>query len=157
MIPTDQLELIARSPRQFLQQNNKIEEQIKVKRRRIEHLQRISVQTTTTIKAVSAYTGPSDKIGNCVVEIVALAGELEEHIAELEATQRIVGEAVRTLLPDRKQRALMEARYLSGMTWEEIAYEFHYAYRWVMRLHKQALETMREEAKRCLEDDRAAI
>ena len=150
MISREQLETIAKNPRQFLQQNNKIEEQIRIKRRRIAKLQQVSVQVTSSVKAVSAYTGPGDKIGNCVIETVALTGELEEQINQMLETQKIIGEALELLIPDRKQRTIMEARYLAGMTWEQIAYEFHYAYRWVMRLHKQALEIMRKEAEACL-------
>lgn len=154
MISNESLELIAKSPRAFLRQGNRLEEQIRVKERRVKHLQQISVQITTTIKAVSAYTGPNDKIGNCVVEMLALAGEIETQIAELLRLQKEIAEAIEELVPDKKQRSLMEAKYLAGMTWEQIAYEFHYAYRWVMRLHKQALAAMQEGAVKCLSTDR---
>ena len=38
------------------------------------------------------------------------------------------------------QRLILEKRYLSFMTWEEIGRDFNYSDRWVREQHKQALE-----------------
>lgn len=149
----EDLQAIAQDPKAFLLQCGKAERSIRTKARRIEHLQQISVQITTTIKAVSAYTGPGDKVGDCASEIVDLTEEIAGEAVDLVCLQRRVADAIEELVSSSKQRDLLEAKYLSGMTWEEIAWSKHYAYRWVMRLHKQALNTMKEEAQKWLDEN----
>ena len=144
---TEALQAIAADPKAYLLRCSKAERRIRVKARRVDQLRRLSVQITTTLKEASAYTGPNDKVGNCVIEIVALSGEIEKEIAEMVDQQRETGAAIRTLIPDVKVRAVLEARYLAGLSWEEIAYELHYAYRWVLKLHKRGLAMMQEAAR----------
>lgn len=149
----EDLQAVAQDPKAFLLQCGKAERSIRTKARRIDHLQQISVQITTTIKAVSAYTGPGDKVGDCASEIVDLMDEIAQEAADLARLQRRVADAIEELVPSAKQRDLLEAKYLSGMTWEEIAWAKHLAYRWVMRLHKQALTTMEEAAQQWLDEN----
>ena len=148
----EDLQAITQDPKTFLLQCGKAERSIRTKARRIDHLQQISVQITTTIKAVSAYTGPGDKVGDCASEIVDLTGEIVQEAGDLAHLQRRVADAIEELVPSDKQRDLLEAKYLAGMTWEEIAWSKHYAYRWVMRLHKQALIAMKEAAQKWLDN-----
>ena len=148
----EDLQAIVQGPKAFLLQCGKAERSIRTKAHRIDHLQQISVQITTTIKAVSAYTGPGDKVGDCAAEIVNLTEEIAKEAADLARLQRRVADAIEELVPSDKQRDLLEAKYLAGMTWEEIAWSHHYAYRWVMRLHKQALIAMKEAAQKCLDN-----
>ena len=144
---TDELlEMIAESPRAFLRRNRRTEEQIEVKRRRIEHLWAVSVSITQAVKPVVVYTGPGDKVGNAAVEIAQLCGEIERDRAELVQIQRETAQAIEELVPDQTLRAILEAYYLAGMRWEEIAVQFNYAYRWTMRLHRKGLKTMQAAA-----------
>ena len=151
MLTEELLRMIAASPRAFLRRNYRTEEQIGIKRRRIETLWRASTATTQTLKAVVAYTGPGDKVGNAAVEIAALCEELENDAAALAGIQRETAEAIERLVPDKTQRMILEAYYLSHMRWEEIAVTMHYAYRWTMRLHQKALRTMQAEAEKLLQ------
>lgn len=152
MISKEALQMIADNPRGFLQQGRAIERQIQVKNLRIGRLRQISVQITTTIKAASAYTGPGDKVGDCVTEILDLTKELETEVSRLLEKQQEIQAAINLLIEDATQKAILEAKYVVGVSWETIAYEFHYAYRWVMRLHKRALKVMQETAKKRLEE-----
>ena len=147
MLTTDHYKLITQNPRTFLSQCYRTQERIRVKERRIKQLEALSVQITSTIKPVSAYTGPGDKIGSCAIEIVDLTREIETEIRKLMETEALIAEAIDFLVPDVMQRAILEARYLAGMRWEEIAFTYHYAYRWVLRLHKKALTAMKENAE----------
>lgn len=146
MISQESIAMIREDPKAYLSRCFRLGQQIAIKRRRIEHLRQISVQITTTIKAVSAYSGPSDKIGNCATEIVALTQEIEEEIIALLVMQRETANAIDELVRDPKQRAILEGRYLAGASWEELAYNMNYAYRWVLRLHKYGLAAMKEAA-----------
>lgn len=142
----EDFQAIAQDPKAYLLRCSKTKRCIRVKARRVDQLRRLSVQITTTLKEASAYTGPNDKVGNCVIEIIALSGEIEKEIAEMVNQQRETGAAIRALVPDTRARTVLEARYLAGLSWEEIAHEMHYAYRWVLRLHKLGLSMMQEAA-----------
>lgn len=150
MIPKDVLETIAQDPKKYLRQCHRLDARVRTKNTRIARLYQVSVHVTSSIKAVSSYTGPSDKIGNCVLEIASLQAEIENEISDLIALQREIESTIRELVPEAAQCGILEARYLAGMTWEQIAYEFHYAYRWTLRLHARALEAMKTEAERRL-------
>ena len=152
MISKEALQMLADNPRAFLQQGRAIERDIQVKNLRLGRLRQISVQITTTIKAASAYTGPGDKVGDCVTEILDLTKEIETCIGRLLEKQQEIQKAIDLLVEDPTQHAILEAKYVVGASWEAIAYEFHYAYRWVMRLHKRALKAMQDTAKKRLED-----
>ena len=147
MLTTEQLQAIADDPRAFLGRNYRTEERIQTKQQRIAHLRNIVTSTTQEIKAVVSYTGPSDKVSNCVAETMDLEAEIREEINTLQQTQRETAEAIETLVSNVNMKAILEARYLACMRWEEIALNMHYAQRWVRRLHNRALEVMRKEAK----------
>lgn len=44
-----------------------------------------------------------------------------------------------------KEYRLIELHYFVGLTWERVAVEMNYNWRWCIRLHDRALEKMREE------------
>lgn len=148
MIPESSIELIAQDPKNYLMQCYRLDARIRVKNERIQRLYQVSTQITSAAKTVSAYTGPSDKIGNCVLEIISLQEDIAADAEDLLKTQREAAAAILELVPNLTQRAILEARYLTGMSWEQISYEFHYAYRWTLRLHKRGLAAMRAEAER---------
>lgn len=148
---TETLKAVAGNPRTFLRRNYRTDEQIAVKQRRLRRLWDASVSITQTLKPVSVYTGPGDKIGDSASAIADLQAELQRDIQDLEQIQRETAEAISVLVPDINQRTVLEAYYLAHMRWEEIAFTMNYAYRWVMRLHQKALRTMQAEAKKRLE------
>lgn len=150
MLTKDHLKVISEDPRAFLNQSYKTQERIRIKEHRIRQLKELSVQITSTIKPVSTYTGPGDKIADCAINIVDLSREIEDEIRSLAEAQELVSESIKLLVPDVVQRSIMEARYLVGMRWEEIAYEYHYAYRWVLRLHRRGLNAMKNTAEEML-------
>ena len=43
-------------------------------------------------------------------------------------------------LEDARLRAIMTLRYIDGMKWEDIEQELHLDYRWLLRLHRRALQ-----------------
>jgi DNA-directed RNA polymerase specialized sigma subunit len=45
---------------------------------------------------------------------------------------------------DHKENTLLRMRYISGMTWEQVAVEMHYSYRQTTRLHGKALESVKD-------------
>ena len=48
-------------------------------------------------------------------------------------------------LEDAKLRTIMTLRYLRSMKWEEIEEALHLEYRWLLRLHRKALQQIGAE------------
>lgn len=46
-------------------------------------------------------------------------------------------------IPDDKQKKVLTYRYISGMSWEEIAVKIGYTYRHTTRLHGEALQNLK--------------
>lgn len=69
--------------------------------------------------------------------------QLEARTADLLNVQR---EILRTIeqVPDSRYRLLLRARYLEGMTWEQIAVEMAYSWRQMLRMHGDALQVVGE-------------
>lgn len=144
---TEQLQAIADDARGYLSRNYRIEERIKAKRDRIERLITLCMSTSTELKPVVVYTGPSNKLEKYMAEAIDLEAEIKEEIQDLILIQRETAEAIRSLLDDVVLQTVLEKRYLCGKRWEEIAVDMHYAYRWVLRLHTKALKQMEYTAK----------
>lgn len=83
----------------------------------------------------------------------AVQGESDPHkfdrLAELDATiNRRIDQLVDTKqeiidviaqVPDSRYRTLLTERYTAFKTWEQIAVDMNYTWRWTMKIHGQAL------------------
>lgn len=74
---------------------------------------------------------------------VELANKLNDRIDELCAVKAEITELIGRL-DDPRLRTLLTARYISCLTFEQIASEMHYSVRSVLRLHRKALEKIDE-------------
>ena len=52
--------------------------------------------------------------------------------------------AVIQKVPDYRYRDVLDKRYISGETWEQIAVEMNYSYMHICRLHGEALKAAEE-------------
>lgn len=55
------------------------------------------------------------------------------------AIRKEVTDAIEAMDGGEAQKALLRYRYIMGYTWEKIAVEMNYSYRWVLKLHGTAL------------------
>lgn len=140
------LSLIADDPKRYLRQAMRLEERIKLKMTRIQHLRDMATKITTNLNGVGGHSGVSDKVGNAAAAIATLTDEIGDDIERLRELNIEIGIAIATMIPDETIRAVIEARYLAGTWWEIIAVEMHYSYRWIMRLHKRGLSMMQKAA-----------
>ena len=62
-----------------------------------------------------------------LVDVLAERERLEEKLSRIQ---------------DEKARTLLELRYLHGLSWEEVAENMFYSLRWVMKLHRRALQRL---------------
>lgn len=106
------------------------------------HLETVWDESTRATSRLTATrisgTGKRDSIANAAVELADGEGALKNEINHLrEALSMrlfLIGK-----LKDERHKAILTARYIDGMRWEEIARAMHYDPRWVKELHGRAL------------------
>ena len=76
-----------------------------------------------------------------------LTRDIDGEIRELCRVKREVREAIDSV-EDLRLRRVLELRYRSYMTWEQIAQEMGYELRWVYELHGRALLQIRPAMNR---------
>lgn len=128
--------------KQYLKQITRLDNLIKSKLEQIEELRSLAEKVTVEAKLVKSYNKnsyQSDKVGDIVVKIVDLNNEINEYIDRL---IDLKAEAVRLIdsLENPDYRLLLNLRYINGYTFERIAVEMNYCYRWITQLHGRALE-----------------
>ena len=109
---------------------------------RAEKYREMAMQATgrTDALRVSGTPGRS-KVEQYVLELWEVHNELQAEIARLMEKSRRVEGLIRRL-PDERHRAVLELRYLCGMTWEDIAGKLHFTLRWTHGLHSAAIEAL---------------
>lgn len=112
---------------------------------RAEKYREMAMQATGRTDALRV-SGTSDrsKVEKYILELWDVHNELQREIARLMEKSRAAEAAIKRL-PDSRHRAVLELRYLCGMTWEEIAAKLHFTLRWVHKLHKEALAALAGE------------
>lgn len=89
--------------------------------------------------------GGSDKVQTAAVEVADLTDKLNQKLHQAIMVQENIKKLLESL-DDIKLRQLMSYRYINGMRWEEIAVRMDFNYRWVLRLHRKALNQISEQA-----------
>lgn len=54
---------------------------------------------------------------------------------------RIEAKAMIKMLPDETQQAVLYARYINCMEWEQVAADMHYSWKGIFKLHGRALQS----------------
>ena len=89
--------------------------------------------------------GGSDKVQTAAVEVAELTDKLNQKLHQAIMVQENIKKLLESL-DDIKLRQLMSYRYINGMRWEKIAVRMDFNYRWVLRLHRKALNQISEQA-----------
>ena len=109
---------------------------------RAERYRDMAMRATSRVSAVR-YSGTSrrSKVEDNVLAMVDVHRELKEKIRELlEETRR--AEKLICTLSDERYHAVLQLRYLCGMSWEEVAQRLHFSVRWVHKLHGEGLKQL---------------
>lgn len=127
--------------KEFLNRGRDIEKEIE-QLRRLKHRaynQATSATTTADKQPVSGGMGR-----DVFASYAQYTAALEEQTAELLDIQREIRAAIEKVKKAR-YRQLLTARYIEGMTWEQVAVEMNYSYSQIVKyLHPRALEAIRE-------------
>lgn len=117
----------------------------------IENLTNIATTITSAINSDGIHTTgtTSDKLGNCVAKIVDLQHEIDADIDSLEIVRSEIIASLENV-SSAKHRELLRMRYISHMTFEEIAVAMDMSWRWVIKLHGRALQDFTENNREIL-------
>ena len=84
--------------------------------------------------------------GNTHSDLSGYVARLDALISQLEHEQALAVRQYKEIhdrihkMQDGAEKEVLIRRYLMGRTWEQIAVEMNYNYRWVLRLHGRALK-----------------
>ena len=109
---------------------------------RAERYREMAMQATGRTDAIRV-SGTTDrsKVEKYILELWDVHNELQEEIGKLMEKSRQAEKLIQTLEDDRL-RAVLELRYLCGMTWEELAKKLHFTVRWAHKLHKEGIDQL---------------
>lgn len=117
----------------------------------IENLTNIATTITSAINSDGIHTTgtTSDKLGNCVAKIVDLQHEIDADMRDLEEVRKEIIDSLDNV-SNGKHRELLRMRYVSHMTFEEIAVAMDMSWRWIIKLHGRALQEFSEKNREIL-------
>lgn len=132
--------------RAYLEQARDLDARIE---RRVEERERIMTQLTSArgSRLTGMPRGGKHDWTDALAAVVDLTRDLDEEIRRLCAIKREIAEVIDGV-EDRRYRRLLELRYRSYHTWEQIAAEMNYDPRWVYQLHREALEAAQESREK---------
>ena len=77
-------------------------------------------------------------------KIIEVESQINDELDELLSVRTEI-ENVINQIPNETYQELLERRYIQGQRWERIAIEMMYDYRYVLKLHGKALQTLHIE------------
>ena len=125
--------------KEYLNQAYRIDQRVNSKLHQVESLRDLATRATSTLgtEPVSG-TRNVHRLEDTIDKIIDLENEINSDIDRLVDLKRDVMETIGKV-QDPNCQMLLELRYLSFKSWDEIADEMNYTSRWVHILHSKAL------------------
>ena len=102
----------------------------------------MAMRATGRVSAVRfGGTSRRSKVEDNVLAMMDVEKELRERMEELMKETRRVEKMI-SLMTDDRYHAVLQLRYLCGMSWEEVASKLHFSVRWVHKLHGEGLKQL---------------
>jgi DNA-directed RNA polymerase specialized sigma subunit len=129
--------------KEYLSQALYLDKRIKAKERQLDwlkdHAVYVSPQISDMPKTPRAHRSAMEE---AVVKIVDLETEISNAITLLVQLKRSIARAIRGI-NSMECEAILEMRYLTFMSWEEIATQLGYSESYIYHLHRKALSLVR--------------
>lgn len=125
--------------KEYLQQVHKMDRQIDSKIEMLTELNALATKCTAILTGMPHNpSGSKSQMADTVDKIVDLQDEINADISRM---VEVKAEVIRVIgcVQDINCRILLEKRYLSYKTWEQIANDMNFGLRYVHILHKKAL------------------
>lgn len=126
--------------KEYLSQAFIIDQRIDSKLEQVSSLRALAEKVTVSYgqERVMSTRQPSP-IENAIVKLIELENEINDDIDKLVDLKKTIMDRIASVKSD-ENRLILELRYLSFKTWEDIAEIMNYSYRQVHRIHSEALK-----------------
>ena len=132
----------------YLSQAFRLDQRISSKLEQVACLRNLGMKATASTRArCVGEIQQHSPMENAIVKMVDLEEEINADIDRLVKLKREIMGVINSV-EQPEYHLLLELRYLSYKTWEDIAERMNYSYRQVHRLHAQALNSL-EQAIPC--------
>ncbi|WP_231512562.1 DUF1492 domain-containing protein [Bacillus sp. MB2021] len=133
--------------KEYLSQAFQLDQRINSKLEQVSMLRDLALKTTSVLQDDKVQiTKQQSPMESALVKLMSLEEEINDDIDRLIDLKRELATFV-TKIENPSHRLLLELRYLSGSTWEEVAALMGYDVRWVYRLHRKALKEATDRLK----------
>lgn len=129
----------------FLMRYRNANREINAKLDEITQLRSLALKTTAAMGDDKVQTSAENRTEKIIAKIVDLENEVDATIDSLKDIKHEV-ENVIEAVPAESQKAVLRRRYINCETWEEIAVDLNYHYRWVLELHGRGLMTLSKDS-----------
>jgi len=127
--------------KEYLGQAYRIDQRINLKMEQVASLRALATKATATYSDMPKGYGNVHSGENVIVKIIDLENQMNADVDELVALKEEVVGVIKAIT-NPEQRMVLELRYLSFKTWDEIAEDMHYGIDNIFKLHKKALEAV---------------
>ncbi|QGT99521.1 hypothetical protein SYNTR_0928 [Candidatus Syntrophocurvum alkaliphilum] len=134
--------------KEYLSQGIWLDQIIDSKLEQLESLKSLATKVTATFThtKVSGGNDVRSPAENAIVKVIDLENEINADIDRLVDLKREILETINKV-NDLNYRLLLEMRYISGKSWEEISADLGYERSWVFRVHGKALKVIEQKLK----------
>lgn len=134
--------------KEYFYRATKLDELINSKLQQVAVLRELALKTTSVLQSDKIQgTKKLSPMEDALVKLMSLEEEINTNIDNLVNLKRELASFI-SRINNPSYQLLLELRYLSGRTWDEVAAMMGYEVSWIYRLHKKALK----EANRILAD-----
>ncbi|MFZ3578820.1 DUF1492 domain-containing protein [Virgibacillus sp. DJP39] len=138
--------------KEYLSQGIWLDKMIDNKLEQLDSLKSLSMKVTATLSEVKVSGGNHEKstMESAIVKVVDLGNEINDDIDRLVDLKKELIEIINQVA-NLNYQLLLEMRYISGKSWEDVAVSLNYNSRSVFKVHGRALkeiEKIREEGSK---------
>ena len=131
------------TPKEYLEQAIYLDQRINSKLTQAENLRSLATKVTTVYSDSPHNPAPDcQRLEKTIAKIIDLENDINKDIDKLVDLKKEITETINSV-PDLRHRTILEMRYLSFRTWEQIAVALSLDLRWVHRLHSKALQKIK--------------
>ena len=135
----------------YLNRAYHLDQQIACKLEQVSRLRSLTQKVTASYgDSSSSHAHNNSSMEDAIVRLVDAEDELAAQVIELVDVRMEIAKLI-DRVPDALYKLVLEKRYLCFMTWERIAADMNWTYRWTLSVHGKALR----EVEKLLEADEA--
>lgn len=125
--------------KEYLKQYQKAKIRLSVAKEKLAEVESLVASISIDYEDPKVQNGRTgDQVSELVIRLTTVRAQCitaaDEAVTAMECVARIIYKVEQENL-----RRILEKRYICGDAWEQIAVDLHYSYRWLLKLHGQAL------------------